>query len=465
MKYLFLKLIIIICAFNLQLNAQTYFNNLYPYHSQVANATAEIQVDTGGYVFPSCTFGTYTSLLILKINSYGDTLLTREYIKPSCSFSLGSSNSIILSYDNEYVFSGSILDSTNNRDALLVKLTENGDTIWTKTYGGTNFDNANTVCQTPDSGFVLMGVTQSFSNGPAADFYLIKTDKNGNFQWQHAYGTTAAEDCVSGQVTLDGGYIMAGHRNGELHIVKTDALGTFKWEKVYSGTAGQAFIKQLADSTYIMVGAKNVSGLAGQAYIAKLTKTGTIIWQQTYGGTGDQQFYAVPVILNDGSIVCSGVSTVGSSTIGLLIKTDSSGNQQWLRTYYFSLSYPNYIYDVKHTADNGFILSGFGAQPWLVKVDSVGCEVAGCNIGVKELGANNEEFEVYPNPATSEIMLATNHPLKAIHIYNVLGEEVLELERITTSEKAIDISTWKAGVYFIEIETEKGVARKKLVKE
>ena len=54
--------------------------------------------------------------------------------------------------------------------------------------------------------------------------------------------------------------------------------------------------------------------------------------------------------------------------------------------------------------------------------------------------------------------------VNTIHIYNVLGEEVLKLERIANSQKAIDISTWKAGVYFVEVETEKGVVRKKVIK-
>ncbi len=84
-------------------------------------------------------------------------------------------------------------------------------------------------------------------------------------------------------------------------------------------------------------------------------------------------------------------------------------------------------------------------------------------VGVEEKGMGN--VEIMPNPATNEIMLTTNQPIKTIHIYNVLGEEVLKLERIATNEKAIDVSTWKAGVYFVEVETEKGVIRKKVVKE
>ena len=84
-------------------------------------------------------------------------------------------------------------------------------------------------------------------------------------------------------------------------------------------------------------------------------------------------------------------------------------------------------------------------------------------VGEEEMGMSN--VEIMPNPATNEIMLTANQQLKTIHIYNVLGEEVLRLERIANSQKAIDISTWKAGVYFVEVETEKGVVRKRLVKE
>ncbi len=84
---------------------------------------------------------------------------------------------------------------------------------------------------------------------------------------------------------------------------------------------------------------------------------------------------------------------------------------------------------------------------------------------VDEVANSNEEVLISPNPATNEIMLTSNQKLKTIHIYNVLGEEVLKLERIANKEKAIDISTWNAGVYFVEVETEKGIVRKKLVKE
>lgn len=451
---------------------QIYFDNNYENNSNTANATSVIVLDTGGYLFPSCVFGNgYSSILILKVGLNGDTIWTREYPKTSTFFSTGTSNSTIKTYDNNYVFCGAETDSSNTWNALLVKINGNGDTLWTKVYGGPNDDNANMVCQTPDSGFVLMGFTQSFSNGTASDFYLIKTDKNGNFQWQHAYGTTAAEDCVSGQITLDGGYMMSGHRAGTLHIVKTDSNGNFQWEKVYPGTEGQAFIKQLPDSSYIMVGAKNVTGLAAQAFMAKLTKTGNVIWQQTYGGAGDQQFYAVPIILNDGSIVCSGVSTLSTIPWGLLVKTDSSGNQQWLRTYYKSPSSDNYIYDVRHTSDNGFIMSGFAlvltSDPWLVKIDSNGCEVAGCNVGIEDIFAEGNNINVYPNPASSELRISSNKPrIKKMKINNVLGGCVYE--RDVENEKkeiSVDVSGLVNGMYFVEVMCENKMYNMKFIKQ
>ncbi|MCX6296888.1 MAG: T9SS type A sorting domain-containing protein [Bacteroidetes bacterium] len=459
------NILLFICAFTYRVDAQVYFNKIYPYGTMVANATSVIEIDTGGYLFPNCTFGSYNSLLISRINSNGDTLFTKEYVKPFYSYSTGTSNSIIHTYDNNYVFSGSIKDTLNNRNALIIKINSNGDTIWTRSYGGANFDNSNIVCQTPDSGFVLMGVTQSYSAGPASDFYLIKTDKNGTFQWQKVYGTTLAEDCVSGQITLDGGFILSGHRNNQLHIVKTDNNGNFKWEKVYSGTAGQGFVKQLLDSTYILVGAKAIAGLGYQAYIAKLTKSGVVIWEKTYGGGGDEQFFAVPIILNDGSIICSGISTFGN-VVGLLIKTDSSGNQQWLRTYYNNFTIDNYFYDVKHTLDNGYIMSGFTNHGWLVKVDSNGCEIANCNVGIDEFQSILPMFNVFPNPARNEINLlieGENINDFEITIINVFGEK----EKVYKGNSTINISYLESGVYFITAISKDGKCRlsEKFIKE
>jgi Secretion system C-terminal sorting domain len=469
------KIVALLIIFAVNATAQTYFNRLYDYdgtHTMLNTASTSIELGNGDFLIGGIKFlPTFGALHFIRINANGDTILTKQYPKLNCGYYTAIGNSLIKCSDGNYAQAGAYSDSGSiYRNALLVKLTENGDTLWTKQYGGSNFDNANVVCQTPDSGFVLMGVTQSYSIGPASDFYLIKTDSLGNFQWQRTYGTSLAEDCVSGQITLDGGYILSGHRNNQLYLVKTDSNGNLIWEKVYAGTAGQAFVKQLADSTYIMVGAKLVSGLAYQAYMAKLSKTGILLWENTYGGGYDQQFYAIPIVLADGSIVCSGVSMNGSSPWGLLIKTDALGNQQWLRTYYANPTNANYVYDVKHTSDNGFILSGSGnlgnQDAWLVKVDSNGCEIANCNVGITEVTMNNDALTVYPNPAFNSIHISINN--EAIENYNIFVVSVLgQVQAVETAKEEIDISALPAGIYFISVSSKDGkqVLSKKFIKE
>ena len=103
--------------------------------------------------------------------------------------------------------------------------------------------------------------------------------------------------------------------------------------------------------------------------------------------------------------------------------------------------------------------------PCAVTLDTVLVTLGNCYIGINEITKENT-VNIIPNPATNQFTIENSQlRINAIHIYNVLGEEVLKLERIANSEKAIDISTWKAGVYFVEVETEKGVVRKKVVKE
>jgi hypothetical protein len=446
-------------TFSFQLKAQSYFNKVYNYYgSTIYNnaATSSYEYDNGDFLisgqkYYSAGFG---ALCFIRINSFGDTLYYKRFPKANCRYFGGTSGSLITTVDSNMAQCGVFVDSLGNYEALLVKLTENGDTLWTKTYGGANFDNANIVCQTPDSGFVMMGVTQSFSTGPASDFYMIKTDKNGNQLWQQVFGTTAVEDCISGQITLDGGFIMSGRKSNMFHLVKTDANGAFQWQQTYSGTKNVCFVKQLQDSTYLLAGVKDVVGLNDQACLMKVSKTGAMVWQKTYGDTDNQQFYAIPVVLADGSIVISGVTTVGGFPLGLLIKTDSLGNQQWLRTYYANPANANYIYDLKATSDNGFIMVGSGnitgQDAWVVKVDEFGCEVANCSVGVNEFPISDDKLVLYPNPAGNEInleILELNVSDSKVEVVNILGE----IQKFQISDSKINISHFAGGLYFITI--------------
>ena len=90
-------------------------------------------------------------------------------------------------------------------DVYLVKTDSNGEFLWSKTYGGTDQDNGWSVHETPD-GFVLAGFTKSFGAG-GFDFYLIKTDSDGEIDWSKTYG---GEGDDRGRVTATIGHDVPG---------------------------------------------------------------------------------------------------------------------------------------------------------------------------------------------------------------------------------------------------------------
>ncbi|HID93161.1 MAG TPA: hypothetical protein EYP60_03595, partial [bacterium (Candidatus Stahlbacteria)] len=134
------------------------------------------------------------------------------------------------------------------------------DTLWTRTYGGIYWDEGKSVQQTQDGGYILVGYTESFGT-MCRDVYLIKTDAQGDTLWTKRYGGIGSDKGYSVQQTPDGGYIITGDydfgcsvqqtSDGEFIIVgttlslgagkddvwliRTDANGDTLWTKTYGG--------------------------------------------------------------------------------------------------------------------------------------------------------------------------------------------------------------------------------------
>ncbi len=291
-----------------------------------------------------------------------------------------------------------------------------------KAYGGANWDYAYSVQQTSDGGYIVVGSTASFGAGEE-NIFLIKTDANGNIIWAKTYGGTEYDRAYSVQQTSDGGYIVAGYTfsfgaGSDVFLIKTDANGNVIWAKTYGGTNwDEAFsVQQTSDGGYIVAGYTGSFGAGGgDIFLMKTDANGNLQWAKTFGGTGWDEAFSVQQTSDGGYIVAGRTSSFGAGFYNaFLVKTDANGNIQWAKTY--GGTGFDYAYSVQQTSDGGYIVAGrtssFGAGSvdiFLIKTDANG------NIGSCSIVGNASPTETTPSPTVTTPSPSVSSPSPAIN--------------------------------------------------
>ena len=266
---------------------------------------------------------------------------------------------------------------------LQVLAEESPDTLWERTYGGTDHDSGDSVQQTSDGGYIIAGETRSFGAG-GWDVYLIKIDAEGNEEWSQTYGGTSSDRGDSVQQTSDGGYIIAGYTlsfgagSYDVYLIKTDAGGNELWSQTYGGTDADYgnSVQQTSDGGYIIAGETLSFGAGGwDVYLIKTDVDGNEEWSQTYGGTEADYGNSVQQTSDGGYIIAGSTGSFGAGNYDIyLIKTDAEGNEEWSQTYGGTSG--DVGNSVQQTTDDGYIIAGYTWSPtglndvYLVKTDA-----------------------------------------------------------------------------------------------
>jgi uncharacterized repeat protein (TIGR02543 family) len=349
-------------------------------------AYAVQQTTDSGYIVAGLTtsFGAGASdAYLIKTDASGNTLWTKTF---GGTFGDELASAVQQTTDGGYIVAGGYSIRQGNRDAYLIKTDANGNTLWTKTFGETNDDLANAVRQTTDGGYIVAGYTTSFGT-IGGDAFLIKTDASGNTLWTKTFGGTNGDLAQAVQQTTDGGYIVAGFTksfgagNWDAYLIKTDASGNTLWTKTFGGTGDdQAYaVQQTTDGGYIVAGLTNYSdAISGDAFLIKTDANGNTLWTKTFGGTNHDYIYGVQQTTDGGYIVAGLTLSFGAGASDVyLIKTDANGNILWTKT--FGGTNNDYAHAVQQTTDGGYIVAGItysfgaiGGDVYLIKTDASG---------------------------------------------------------------------------------------------
>lgn len=304
---------------------------------------------------------------------------------------------IIQASDGNLVIVGNTTTESNKLDVYLLKCTTDGDTVWTKKFGGKEDDNGWCIKETSDQGYIITGFTKSF-NANENDILLLKTDADGNQQWLKTIGGSGDDIAWSISIANDNGYIIAAQTNsignGDLdaYLIKTDENGDTLWTKTFGGPMiDRVFSVALASDGSILLAGITYSYGSGDrdAYLIKSDSNGNLLWQKTYGGPGYDNAHTVIVNRKD-EILLTGYGDYWGSSGNhdtFLKQINMEGEDIWTQNY-GGLNNDRAM-TVFQTQDDGYVLTGFTqsygeGEDWdvyVVKTDRTGDALWTCNYG------------------------------------------------------------------------------------
>ncbi len=298
---------------------------------------------------------------------------------------LGGSNndaarSVISTSDGGYAVAGFTQsndgDVTNKADIQydfwLLKFTGDNELVWQKTYGGSNDDRAEHIIQTNDGGFAIIGYNNSndgnaTENAGGRDIWIIKTDSQGEINWQQSIGFSGNDQGLSVIQTNDGGYFIGGiidvtasggegnkgvntkrHAGGDYWGLKLNASGQLEWRKFFGGfNTDTCYDVTETDDGYLLIGSsdsndvdiKNNKG-SYDIWLVKIDKTGSLVWEKSLGGSEIDEGYQL-IKSGDNNFVIAGETRSNDQDISnqnggadvWIVKINPEGDLIWQKTF------------------------------------------------------------------------------------------------------------------------------------
>ena len=397
----------------------------------------------------------------------------------ACIRQTADSGYVLVGYSNHNNYKG--------YDIYVAKLDTKLHVQWEKTYGGTDWEFGRSIQQTTDGGYIICGGTYSYGKGDE-DYYLIKTNNLGDTLWTRTYGGSEKDEAKSVFQTADGGYIITGSTMGtdslgDFYTIKTNATGDILWTNAFATPELDLAndVIQLSSGSYAVVGETKGGGSGkSDGVIIEISSSGITGNVIHFGGSDDDNLVAVAERI-DHKILFTGLTKSYGFTNGKGDLYFGMLNSDW--SYNMSTTFGSNgketVNSVAGTNDKGAIICGttngfrnFLEDIYLIKTDSMGYSAPKETVLVTRIAENEQaqglNMEMYPNPSTEMVYLTPSltYPCFAsITVYDPAGRLLKQQDVRLLPNTTVPITTSELsnGIYFIRITTDHLTVSKRLV--
>jgi len=381
-----------------------------------------IQTTDGGYAVAGYTksFGAgEADFWLLKLDKKGNRIWDKTYGGSGYDYA----SSLVQTSDGGYAVAGSTESrGAGGRDFWLLKLNSQGKLLWNRTYGGSKDDEARSLIQVNDGGYLLAGWTDSYGAG-TYDFWLLKLNSQGKLLWDRTFGERGWDEARTIIQTSDGGYTVAGFTwakgvedDDDLWLLKLNSQGKLLWDRTFGGSKEDraSSLIQTSDGGYVVAGSTESKGAGGlDFWLLKLNSQGKLLWDRTFGGSKDDVVNSFIQTSDGGYAVAGSTTSKGAGNYDFwLLKLDKQGNQIWDRT--FGAGTLDWANSLVQTSDGGYVVAGSteskgagGRDFWLLKLNNQG--------KLKKIEIKKEpEIKIPTKVETADLTLLVITPLSSV---------------------------------------------------
>lgn len=439
------------------------------------DAGCEIIQTDDGYLIAgtsgSFDFGQNSQVVLLKTDVQGYVQWSRTY---GTQFS-DRAESMSLTSDGFLLIGGYAETIDNSYQVKVWKLTVEGDTIWSREFGGSDWDLGKQMVALPDGGCVILGQTYSYGNGNG-DFYLIRLDSEGDSLWTKTYGGDGDESGEAIALAADGGFFLAGVSESfgsggkDMYVVRTNPDGDTLWTKTFGGTEDDFCFGVAAtdDDGYVIVGG-TFSHTPGKSDFVIRKEDGNIQWVRYESKPGDNFLTDVIIEPGTGWVTVTGYGTEGTDYGAedvRILRYDAANSWNGVAKFHGSEGNDR-AFDIKRTSDGGYVMVGVTSgflerfdDIYVIKTDSIGFSIPP-TLGVNEVNLDGRTFEVSvgPNPISNNTTLFIQNfdvlqrkldGAVRFEIYNSVGQ-LMHSVSVESQSQSLSNLNFASGLYFYQL--------------